>query len=140
MAPERDTTAEAPRLKSPAPAQETTDRGSFALLPAELYTNSNHQFFCFYQTEEEPLSYSLGAKLRGHHSQGVREEAASRLSDVFSFAGVTYKLWDSNVTGVQEVVYGPGDPGPCTKTPGQLTYYEICNEASAHIYSPSEDE
>ncbi|KAK8787972.1 hypothetical protein V5799_022252, partial [Amblyomma americanum] len=49
MAPEGDTTAEAPRLQSPAPAQETRDRGSFVLLPAELYTNSSRQFFCFYQ-------------------------------------------------------------------------------------------
>ncbi|KAK8785674.1 hypothetical protein V5799_007960 [Amblyomma americanum] len=50
MAPERDTTAETPHLQSPAPPQETTDRGSFVLLPAELYTNSGHQYFCFYQS------------------------------------------------------------------------------------------
>ncbi|KAK8761131.1 hypothetical protein V5799_027605 [Amblyomma americanum] len=139
MAPEGDRTAEAPRLQSPAPPQETRDRGLFVLLPAELYTNSSHQF-CFYQKEEQPLSHSLGASLRGHYSPGGSEEAASKLCYVLSFAGVTYKFWDSNVTGVQEVLYGPGEPGPSTKAPGELAYYEIFNEASAHIHSPLEDE
>ncbi|KAK8774978.1 hypothetical protein V5799_010489, partial [Amblyomma americanum] len=32
-----------------APPQRTRDRGSFQLLPAELYNNSSHQYFCFYQ-------------------------------------------------------------------------------------------
>ncbi|XP_077508492.1 uncharacterized protein LOC144119840 [Amblyomma americanum] len=60
MAPEGDTTAEAPRLQSPAPGQETRDRGSFVLLPAELYTNSSRQFFCFYQAlAERPESAGL---------------------------------------------------------------------------------
>ncbi|KAK8787976.1 hypothetical protein V5799_022249 [Amblyomma americanum] len=225
MAPEGDTTAEAPRLQSPAPAQETRDCGSFVLLPAEMYTNSSRQFFCFYQPrgyggavllwrvsldtlaarrgytdllermahrfekerimlsvlvdtgdslkqrldlgeleasvptgaegptaasillhpivgepplartrgvedqrsalleesrlqdthkqlqstmkqkEEQPLSHSLGASFRGHYSPGGSEEAASKLCYVLSFAGVTYKFWDSNVTGVQEEIF-----------------------------------
>ncbi|KAL1430349.1 hypothetical protein MTO96_015057 [Rhipicephalus appendiculatus] len=79
--------------------------------------------------EQQPLSPSLGGSGRSGIPAGVSQSSASKLCYVFSFAGVTYKFWDSNVTGVQEVVYGPGDPGPITKTPGELAYYEICNEA-----------
>ncbi|CAN8018831.1 unnamed protein product [Ixodes persulcatus] len=47
---------------------------------------------------------------------------------MLSFAGSSYKFWDRNTTGVEEVVFGPGDAGPSTRTPGSLAYYEICNE------------
>ncbi|XP_075750549.1 uncharacterized protein LOC119173685 isoform X2 [Rhipicephalus microplus] len=78
--------------------------------------------------DPEPLSPSLGGSGHSGRPAGVSQSAASKLCYVISFSGVTYKFWDSNVTGVQEVVYGPGDPGPITKTPGELAYYEICNE------------
>ncbi|XP_049511268.1 oviduct-specific glycoprotein [Dermacentor silvarum] len=78
--------------------------------------------------EQQPLPPSLGGAGQGGVTEGVSQSSAAKLCYVFSFAGVTYKFWDSNVTGVQELVYGPGDPGPSTKTPGELAYYEICNE------------
>ncbi|KAK8785675.1 hypothetical protein V5799_007961 [Amblyomma americanum] len=64
MAPERDKTVEVPRLQSPATPQETTDRGSFALLPAELYTNSSHQYFCFYLVwdSSQALKFAMVSK------------------------------------------------------------------------------
>ncbi|CAN7989484.1 unnamed protein product [Ixodes hexagonus] len=57
-----------------------------------------------------------------------KETGKFKICYMFSFAGSSYKFWDPNVTGVEEVVFGPGEAGPSTKTPGTLAYYEICNE------------
>ncbi|XP_049517049.1 chitotriosidase-1-like [Dermacentor silvarum] len=88
------------------------------------------------RVEQQSPSTSLGGADRGDRPAGANHSSADKLCYVFSFAGITYKFWDSNATGVQELVYGPGDPGPSTKTPGERAYYEICNEVwdSSQVY------
>ncbi|XP_077544413.1 chitinase-3-like protein 1 [Haemaphysalis longicornis] len=80
------------------------------------------------QDERAFLMHSLYGGEDSGIATSANEASTSKLCYVFSFAAVTYKFWDSNVTGVQELAYGPGDPGPSTKTPGELAYHEICNE------------
>ncbi|KAK8787974.1 hypothetical protein V5799_022247 [Amblyomma americanum] len=61
VALEDNTNAEAVPFQSPAGPQEARDRGSFSvLLVAELYTNSSHQYFCFYQMFHSSKVFEFG--------------------------------------------------------------------------------
>ncbi|XP_075529974.1 uncharacterized protein LOC142563305 [Dermacentor variabilis] len=69
ITPEDSLTTETPPAHRQV-APRTRDRGRFPLLPVELYTNSSHQYFCFYQARaERPESAGLlfGLSLFPYH-------------------------------------------------------------------------
>ncbi|XP_067000055.1 endochitinase [Anabrus simplex] len=62
--------------------------------------------------------------------QGWKDKGcpADRLVVGVPFYGHSFTLRDANQHGLQAPITGKGSPGPVTKTPGILAYYEICRD------------
>lgn len=80
----------------------------------------------------DPLNDVLDAK----HSlvSAGKAELFSKFCFILSIGGRSYTLADSVNHDVHAKSIGPGRPGPFTKQPGLLAFYEFCNETwSANV-------
>ncbi|KAK8761132.1 hypothetical protein V5799_027606 [Amblyomma americanum] len=57
-----------------------------------------------------------------------RERRGSQEALLRALVRGSHKFWDSNVTGVQVVVYGPGDPVPAPRRLASSHTTRLCNE------------